>query len=89
MSKGGTDDAAMTSASIPDDASTTEAGVVEGSRPAAISRRRVRWIYVLVALATVIGVLSILTIWINRQVLDEHSWRTASAQVIRDRKSVV
>src|SRR4029077_14612706 len=75
---------AMTSASVPDNASTSETAVVEASPPTAISRRRVRWIYVLVALATVIGLLSILTIWINRQVLDKNSWRTASSQVIQD-----
>jgi hypothetical protein len=78
--------AAMTSASRPDDASTTEAAVVDASPPTAISRRRVRLIYSLVALASVIGLLSILTTWVNRQMLDKQAWRTASSELIRDPK---
>ena len=41
-------------------------------------------IWTLIALASVIGLLSILTTWVNRQMLDNASWQKASTQVIQD-----
>jgi hypothetical protein len=38
----------------------------------------------LVVVATLIGLASILTTWINRQMLDNQAWQKASAQVISD-----
>lgn len=46
-------------------------------------RRRV-WIWVLIVGASLIGLTSILTTWVERQMLDEQSWRTASAKLIED-----
>jgi hypothetical protein len=50
------------------------------------SRRRRILVWTLVVLASVIAVLSILTTWVNRQMLDTNAWNKASAQVIRDPK---
>ena len=47
------------------------------------TRRRVL-VWALIAGASVIAVLSILTTWVDRQMLDEESWREASAELIED-----
>jgi hypothetical protein len=52
--------------------------------PKALSGRRVATIWTLVALASLIGLLAILTTWVNRQLLDNASWKKASTQVIQD-----
>jgi hypothetical protein len=39
---------------------------------------------VLIVGATVIGIATALTTWVDRQLLDEQSWRTASAELIED-----
>ncbi len=53
---------------------------------AAMSRRR-HWLVVgLVVLATVIGFGSLLTTWVNRQMLDEQSWKKTSSRLIKDPK---
>jgi hypothetical protein len=49
-----------------------------------MSRRRRTAVWALVVLASIIAVFSVLTIWIHRQVLDNHAWTKASAQAIRD-----
>ena len=49
-----------------------------------LSRRRSVGIWALVVVATIIGIASILTIWVNRQVLDNDAWRTSSAEPIAD-----
>jgi hypothetical protein len=41
-------------------------------------------IWTLIVAASVIAVLSILTTWVHRQMLDEQSWRDASAELIAD-----
>jgi len=46
-------------------------------------RRRVI-VWVLIVLASLIAIGSILTTWVDRQMLDEESWRTASAELIED-----
>lgn len=50
-------------------------------RPAG-SRRALVW--GLIVVASVIAVVSVLTTWVNRQMLDEEAWRTASAELIED-----
>jgi hypothetical protein len=49
-----------------------------------VSTRRKIAIWVLIVLASIITFLSILTTWVNRQLLDGHSWHKASTQVIQD-----
>ncbi len=50
----------------------------------ALSGRRRAAVWSLVVLASLLGVLSILTTWVNRQALDDKSWENASAQLIQD-----
>src|SRR5262245_23720940 len=52
--------------------------------PGALSMRRRIVIWTLIVLAALIGLISILTTWVNRQMLDEKSWRKASADLIQD-----
>jgi hypothetical protein len=56
------------------------------AEPQALSRGRHITIWVLVVLASVIGLVSILTTWVNRQMLDNTSWKHASTRVIQDKK---
>ena len=51
-----------------------------------LSRRRRIVVWTLVVLASLIAVVSILTTWVNRQMLDNTAWNKASAKVIRDPK---
>jgi hypothetical protein len=51
-----------------------------------LSRRRRAAVWVLVVAASLIGFVSILTVWVNRQMLDNGAWTTASAKVIQDPK---
>jgi Short C-terminal domain len=51
------------------------------SRP---SRGRRIAVWTLVVLATVLALVSILTTWVNRQVLDNTAWNKATTQVIQD-----
>ena len=53
-------------------------------RPDGLSRRRRAVIWVLIVLASVLGLASILTSWVQRQMLDNHAWRKASTQVIQN-----
>jgi hypothetical protein len=53
--------------------------------PAApLSRRRRIAVWTLLVLASVLAVVSILTTWVERQMLDDHAWRTATTDVIQD-----
>jgi hypothetical protein len=54
------------------------------SAPASLSRRRRIVIWTLVVLASVIALIGTVTLWVNRQMLDDHSWRKASEDVITD-----
>ena len=65
-------------------ASASSASASATAAPAALSRRRRIAIWTLIILAALIAVISILTTWVNRQMLDEKSWRTASANLIQD-----
>ena len=49
-------------------------------------RRRTALIWVLIVLASVIGLASILTTWVNRQMFDNESWKKASAELIEDQQ---
>lgn len=62
-------------------ATPPEAGESAAVRPTR-SRRTLVW--VLIVLASVIAVVSVLTTWVNRQMLDEDAWREASAELIED-----
>jgi hypothetical protein len=50
----------------------------------ALSGRRRAAIWALVVVATLIALVSILTTWVNRQMLDNQAWQKAAAQVIQD-----
>ena len=54
---------------------------VAPAAPGKLSRRRRIGVWSLVILASIIGFLSILTTFVNRQLLDNNSWNKASAQV--------
>jgi hypothetical protein len=49
-----------------------------------LSGRRRVVIWTLIVLASLIGLGSILTTWVDRQMLDQQSWRTASEELIQD-----
>jgi len=49
-----------------------------------MSGRRRAGVWALVVLASVIGLITILTVWVNRQMLDNNQWKKASAQLIQD-----
>ncbi len=51
-----------------------------------LSRRRRAVVWGLIVLASVIGLISILTTWVDRQALDADSWRKASADLIEDQE---
>jgi hypothetical protein len=61
--------------------------VVAAAKPAApLSRRRKIVVWTLVVLATILALVSILTTWVNRQMLDNAAWNRATTQVIQDQK---
>src|SRR4051794_6091517 len=49
-----------------------------------LSRRRRAVIWTLIVLASLIAVGSVLTTWVDRQMLDNKSWQKASADLIED-----
>jgi len=49
-----------------------------------MSRRRRSVVWGLIVVATIIGIASVLTTWVHRQVLDDQSWRKASAELVQD-----
>ena len=69
----------MSSPSVPDTAAPR-------AQQTPLSRRRRIVIWVLVVLASVIGLVSILTTWVDRQMLDNDSWHKASTEVIQDKE---
>jgi hypothetical protein len=54
--------------------------------PAPIGRRRRVIVWCLLVAASIIAVVSILTTWVNRQMLDNHAWHKASIQIIQEPK---
>jgi hypothetical protein len=53
---------------------------------APLSRRRRILVWTLVVVASLLAVVSILTTWVNRQMLDDTAWTKATTQVIQDPK---
>ena len=51
---------------------------------APLSRRRRTVVWVLIVLATVLALVAIVATWVNRQMLDNNSWRNTSANLIQD-----
>jgi hypothetical protein len=51
-----------------------------------LSGRRRAWIWALIIVASLIGLASILTTWVHRQMLDNESWKNASAELIQDQQ---
>jgi hypothetical protein len=51
-----------------------------------LSRKRRIVVWTLVVLASVLALVSILTTWVNRQMLDNTAWNKATTQVIQDPK---
>ena len=49
-----------------------------------LSRGRRISIWTLIVLASVIGLITILTVWVNRQLLDNNQFRKASTQLVQD-----
>jgi hypothetical protein len=49
-----------------------------------MSGRRRSVVWILIVAASLIAVASVLTLWVHRQMLDEDSWREASAELIED-----
>jgi hypothetical protein len=49
-----------------------------------MSGRRRAVVWILIVAASLIAVASVLTLWVHRQMLDEDSWREASAELIED-----
>jgi hypothetical protein len=64
---------------------TRPAATVRTEAPG-LSRRRRAAIWALVVTASLLGLVTILTTWVNRQMLDNQAWKNASAQVIQDAK---
>src|SRR3954470_3901842 len=61
------------------------AAAVDGDRvPGRIGGRRRALVWTLIVVASLIGLASILTTWVHRQMLDNQSWKDASARVIEN-----
>jgi Short C-terminal domain len=67
------------------DGGGTLAGMASAT-PAPVSRKRRILVWTLVVLASVLALVSILTTWVNRQMLDNAAWNRATTQVIEDPK---
>jgi hypothetical protein len=52
--------------------------------PPPLGRGRKIGIWALIVVASIVTLLSILTVWVDRQMLDNHSWHKASAKIIQD-----
>jgi hypothetical protein len=52
--------------------------------PTAMGRGRRTVVWVLIVAATVLGIASVLTTWVHRQMLNEDNWRNASEQLVQD-----
>jgi hypothetical protein len=65
------------------DQDRTSAGGRSGRRRAMRGRRRAL-VWTLIVVASLIGLGSILTTWVHRQMLDNQSWKDASAQLIEN-----
>jgi hypothetical protein len=59
---------------------------VSTTTPPRLGRGRRILVWTLVVLASVLAIVSILTTWVNRQMLDNTAWNKATTQVIQDPK---
>ena len=66
----------MTKTAPPPEAAGVNAGRMRGRRRALV--------WTLIVLASLIGLGSILTTWVHRQMLDNQSWKDASARLIQN-----
>jgi hypothetical protein len=57
---------------------------VSTTTPPRLGRGRRILVWTLVVLASVLAIVSILTTWVNRQMLDNTAWNKATTQVIQD-----
>src|SRR5690348_11181632 len=66
----------------------TLAGVAPPTAKAAapLSRKRRILVWALVVIASILAVVSIMTTWVKRQMLDNTAWNKATTQVIQDPK---
>jgi hypothetical protein len=63
--------------------STKPSAKPEASAPGLSSKRRIA-IWSLIIVATIIALVGSLTLWVDRQLLDNSAWKNASAQAIRN-----
>src|SRR5690348_54797 len=59
---------------------TTSAAPTTGRAP----RRRRGIVSALIVLATIVGVLAVAALWVNRQVLNTENWTTTSSKMLAD-----
>jgi hypothetical protein len=59
---------------------------VSSTTPPRLGRGRRILVWTLVVLASVLAIVSILTTWVNRQMLDNTAWNKATTQVLQDPK---
>jgi hypothetical protein len=69
---------------MPTEPDTAAVVAPTAQAPAPLSRKRRIVVWTLVVLASVIALVSILTTWVNRQMLDNTAWDKATTQVIQD-----
>ena len=70
---------------VAETAPPPDAAAVDADRvPGRMRGRRRALVWTLIVLASLIGLGSILTTWVHRQMLDNQSWRDASAELIQD-----
>jgi hypothetical protein len=55
-----------------------------GTTPAGPSRRRRIVVWILIVVATILGIASMAALWVDRQLLASDSWQTASEEAIAD-----
>ena len=69
----------------PAESEPAAAAQVEAApKPAELSGGRRTAIWALIVLASLIGLITILTVWVNRQLLDNGQFRKSSAQLVQD-----
>jgi hypothetical protein len=71
-------------AAKPEPVAAVPAAPAPASAHGKLTKRRSIGIWSLVVLASVIGLITILTVWVNRQLLDNNQFRKASSQLIQD-----
>jgi hypothetical protein len=75
--------AAPTATPPADDPKKSKAAAAS-TKPVSLSRKRRIVIWALVVLATILALVSILTTWVNRQMLDNTAWNKATTRMIQD-----